>query len=415
MKKLGVLLFALSLAAGALAQDQTEGKPSFFSQLTTRMAEKNILNHMDVGVNVGTVGLGIEVAAPIGDYVRVRAGYNWIPSFNFHSDFNVDTSTGGGASSFISKFGKINEKLTQSNIDINLPYFAEEKELMEQFANGNIEAKDYVSMRMKPNVHQFKFLVDVMPFKNNKHWSFTAGFFVGPSNVGHACNAKEETPILKAVNLYNSRYYRDYILPDDNGLYEMYFQYVDGDGNLHYAEINSLTDFVKKTGMAGFSLGTFKDDGLKALMLPDKDAKARAEMKVSKFRPYLGFGYNTHLSKDKRWNLNVDAGILILCGAPSVYVDNVYKIDASPLQLDENGNYLSGMGLDEYGNYYGDIVRWNPEEWTYEPVNADKQLDHVDLVRDLKDIPGKAGSMVNTISKFKVYPNASVTFSYKLF
>ena len=408
MKKLGVFLFALSLAAGATAQDKTEDKPSFFSQLTSRMAEKDILNHMDVGVNVGTVGFGVEVAAPIGDYVRVRAGYNWIPSFNFHSDFNVETSTGGSASSFINKFGDINRKLTEKGIDINLPYFKEEKELMESFNNGELEAKDYITIGMKPNVHQFKFLVDVMPFKNNKHWSFTAGFFVGPSNVGKACNLDKENAILKAVNLYNSRYYRDYILN------EMDFQYIDGAGKTHHAEIESLTNFVTKNGLAGFSLGTFKDDGRKALMLPDEDAKARAEMKVSKFRPYLGFGYNTHLSKDKKWNLNVDAGILILCGAPSVYVDNVYKIDAGPLRLDEDGNYLSGIGVDEYGNYYGEIVRWNEEEVMYELVDANK-VDHVDLVRDLNDIPGKAGSMVNTISKFKVYPNASVTFSYRLF
>ena len=61
-KKLGLFLLTLSLATAAAAQNETAGKPSFFSQLTQRMSEKNILNHMDVGVNVGTVGIGIDVA-----------------------------------------------------------------------------------------------------------------------------------------------------------------------------------------------------------------------------------------------------------------------------------------------------------------------------------------------------------------
>ncbi len=31
------------------------------------------------------------------------------------------------------------------------------------------------------------------------------------------------------------------------------------------------------------------------------------------------------------------------------------------------------------------------------------------------DIPGKVGDMVHKVKNFKVYPNASVTFSYRLF
>ena len=360
------------------------------------------MNHMDVGVNVGTMGLGIDVAMPIGDYVRVRAGYTYMPSFTLHADFPIHR-----ASAFVDKFGKINEKLAKNGIDITLPYFKEEKELMDIYNNGNWEAKDYITLKMKPNMHQFKFLVDVLPFKNNKHWSFTAGFFVGPSVIGNACNVEKDTPILRAVNLYNSRYYRDYVL------HEMDFQYVDANGKLHHGEINSLTEFVKTNGLAGYTMGRFHD-GRKALMLPGNDAKARAEMEVSKFRPYLGFGYNTHLSKDKKWNMNIDVGIMFFCGTPRVYVDNIYKIDDSPLRLDENGNYLSGIGIDQYGNYYGDIVRWNEEEVMYELVDVEK-VDHVDLARDLDNIPDKVNDILNTISKFKVYPNASVTFSYRLF
>ena len=376
-KKLGLFLLTLSLATAAAAQNETAGKPSFFSQLTQRMSEKNILNHMDVGVNVGTVGIGIDVAMPVGYYVRIRTGYNWIPSFNFKSDFPIDTR-GGTMSKFVDKMKTIDvdKKMEEVGVDLNDPKFRKYKDLFDKF--HDVEMREYVTMGMKPNVHQFKFLVDVLPFKTNKHWSFTAGFFVGPDNVANAHNLDSETLLLEGVNAYN----------------ELYIMYCQGgiEGNYH----EKLDELFYENGVAGIPLGYFSD-GDKAIMVPAKGGVAKAEMKTGKFRPYLGFGYNTHLSKDKRWNLNVDAGVLFLCGKSSVYVDNVYKINESKIDVE---------------NYVFDIIRPN-EDWT--DFLVDKPLQHVDLIDDLHEIPGKVGSWANTISNFKAYPNASVTFSYRLF
>lgn len=400
MRKFGAILFALSIASAIMGQEAEKGRSPFFSRLSpffSRLAEKGILNHLDAGVEVGTVGIGINVAMPVGDYVRVRAGYNYMPRVNFHSDFNIETRN-GSISNLLSKIGRIDEMIVENNIDINSPGFEEYKDMLDKFRQ--VEARDYVTMGLKPNLHQFKFLVDVMPFKNNKHWSFTAGFFAGPSDVGDACNLEKETLILSGINAYNELY-KDY---PNEGIMGVWLRPANSP--------DTPDDPFYRYGLAGFNLGTFAD-GSKAMMVPGQDATVRAEMKASKVRPYLGFGYNTHLSKDKKWNLNVDAGILFLCGAPSVYVDNVYKIDDSDPRFDENGNYLGGIGFDTDYNYYGDIVRWNPDEYMYEPCG--EMVHHVDMVHDLHDIPGKVGSMVNTISKFKVYPNASVTFSYRLF
>ena len=169
-------------------------------------------------------------------------------------------------------------------------------------------------------------------------------------------------------------------------------------------------------GVAGFPLGTFSRDvtsvvtdgngeeqtlvakkGTKAIMVPSSDGSARAEMEVSKVRPYIGLGYNTHLSHNKRWLLNVDAGVMFLCGAPKVYVDNVYAVDETLIDFD---------------NEVYDIVRPNEDMSDYV---VDSPLQHVDLVHDLQGIPGKVGDLVDVVSKFKVYPNATVTFSYRLF
>ncbi len=381
MKRFSIFLFVLQVAASMLAQSESVLK------------EKNILNHMDVGVNVGTLGIGIDVAVPVGDYVRIRAGYNYMPRFNFDADFNVETRS-GGVGKLLEKVGKIDEKLSEFGIDLNKPGFEEYKAMFDKFSK--IEAKDYVTLGMKPTLHQFKFMVDVLPFKN-KHWSFTAGFYAGPATAAEAVSLDKESLLLEAINAYNG-IYAEYPRSGINGTY------------LHQIG-KAADDPFYKYGLAGFSLGTFKD-GDKAMMVPGADNKARSEMRVSKVRPYLGFGYNTHLSKDKRWKLNVDAGIMFLCGAPSIYADNVYKFDASPT---EEGYYVSGIGVDSYDKYYGEIIRNDYDGVREIYIDCSDVRNHVDLVRDLQDVPGKAGDIIDVVSKVKVYPNLSVGVSYRIF
>jgi hypothetical protein len=251
-------------------------------------------------------------------------------------------------------------------------------------------------MEMSPNMHQFKFLIDVMPFKNNKHWSFTGGFFAGPSTIGNACNIDEDAPIMQLIDAYKN-FYIDY-----------------GKGTIWRDNKANYVKEIDDNGVAGFPLGEFSKDitseegiilakkGDKAIMVPSSDGTAHAKMEVNTFRPYLGFGYNTHLSKDRKWNLKVDAGVLFLCGAPKVFVDNVYCIDKNTkISSGENYDIIHLIDID---------AETGEEIWI-----TDEPLQHVDMVHDLNNISGKVGDMVNTISKFKVYPNVSVTFSYRIF
>ena len=85
MKKLGVFLISLFMTAAVPAQDK--------GSLSSRLAQKGILNHMDVGVNAGTLGIGIDVAVPVGNYVRLRAGYNYMPRFTINSANSDNTDT----------------------------------------------------------------------------------------------------------------------------------------------------------------------------------------------------------------------------------------------------------------------------------------------------------------------------------
>lgn len=379
MKKLGLLLSALMLSGAMQAQET--------------VTDKNIFNHMDLGVNIGTVGIGIEVAVPVSNYVRIRAGYNYMPRFSLHANFPIETRN-GGIGKYLEKIKNVDieKKAAEFGLDLNQPEFRQYKEMADKFSN--VERKDNVTMNLKPNMHQFKFLVDVLPFVN-KHWNFTAGFFVGNSDIGDAKNQDKETLLLEAVNAYNQ-------------LYINYCQ--DGIAGNYY---DKLDDIFYKNGIAGIPLGYFAN-GNKAMMVPDKDGTVKAEMKITKVRPYVGFGYNTHLSRNKKWNLHVDAGVLFLCGKPKVYVDNVYSIDPNePAVLYDN---TFGMPQNNF-----DIVHPNLDydyisgDESQQMFFVDQPLQHVDLMNDLHNIPGKVGDLVKTISNFKAYPNVSVTFSYRLY
>lgn len=414
MKKFGLFLIVLLQSAAMSAQEvafspapvaddgvaQAKRMGTVDAELMrAAKQDKNILNHLDVGVNVGTTGIGINVAAPIGDYVRVRLGYDYMPRFQFKSDFTVET-TSGNMQKIIDKWNNIDvdkkvQEMREKGYDIdNYPDY---KALLEKFRN--VKLHDQVTMGIKPNVHQFKFLVDVMPFKRNKHWSITAGIYVGSSKMGDACNLDKEKEILEGVVAYN----------------ELYIGFCNG---TYTDEIAGVTDRLINTGIAGFRIGNFEDGDI-ALMVPGEDATARAEMHVNKVRPYIGLGYNTHLSKNKRWKLSVDAGVLFL-GKPSIYVDNIYKIDkqwGSSYWSDKGGKTAyEAWKSEQFDNFNHDVVRWNFAKKGFDgPEELGIIHNHVDMVSDLHDIKGKVGDMVNLLSKFKVYPNASVTFSYRLF
>ena len=55
-------------------------------QAQNEVDEFGIFDHMSVGLNLGTTGVGIDLAAPVTDYLQVRAGYNYFPIFKYKED-----------------------------------------------------------------------------------------------------------------------------------------------------------------------------------------------------------------------------------------------------------------------------------------------------------------------------------------
>lgn len=57
--------------------------------LGAKAQDNNIFNHVSFGVDLGTTGIGFEVAAPITDYVAVRAGMDFMPQFKYGTDVDL--------------------------------------------------------------------------------------------------------------------------------------------------------------------------------------------------------------------------------------------------------------------------------------------------------------------------------------
>ena len=342
--------------------------------------ERDVLNHMDLGVTLSVAGIGADIAMPVGDYVRLRTGFTYMPHFTLTSNFGVEMN---GAS-------------------LNDSQRRRMKDMMRHFTGT--EMQDNVDMDMQPTWNNFKFLVDFMPIPGNRHWSVTAGFYAGPSRIGRAVNAEDATPTLAAVNMYNSMY-----MKACKGLPML--QYEDSRGNMHDADLpQDMIDRLLSAGMMGMPLGHFAD-GDKAMMVPNENSVAKATMEVSKFRPYIGLGYNTALSPDGKWKLSVDAGVMFWGGKPKVYVDNVYKLKSIVCDAD----------------YWYYDTTWMQIEWvdenTFFPVfdengeviYEDVQPQRIDLTRDVSDIRGKVGDMVKTVKKFTCLPMVGITVSHSLF
>lgn len=381
MRKLALALCMLS--AGAMAQ-------------TSENNLSDLFNHMDAGITVGSMGIGIDLAMPVTEWARVRAGYSFMPVSKVGMNFPIESANGpldqSSLQKLIDKQGKIDQYLEKYGLDINAPELSAYKEAFDLFRN--VEMKDHVRMNLKPNLHQFKFMVDVMPLPRNRHWSVTAGFFAGSDHIGSSINASGEAQLLRAVTAYND-------------IYTLFCMHDDFGG---HGAIPEIENPVRRNGITGIYLGHF-DNGDKAYLVPEREGRVQAYMNdVWKVRPYVGLGYNTHLSRNRRWKLSADAGFMFMGGKPKVLLNNVYRIE-SPIDIPQawRDNFIA-EDLEDYR----DIVRPKLDGTGYEVYK--EPLQDVDLMNDLHDVPGKVGKMVKaarTLTKF--YPNISVTFSYRLF
>lgn len=316
---------------------QGQERQSEYIPVSQYWKEHNILQHLDVSITLGTTGVGFDLASPIGDYLQVRAGYAFMPHFHHNMTFGVQV-------------GEVNDDATFNRLS----------SLMESFTGYRADNK--IEMIGEPTFNNAKFLVDVFPFKNNKHWHFTAGVYWGPSQVAEAYNRTEDMPSLLAVGIYNYLY--------EKAIIREPLVSIDFTGNgqgFYFPDDPEIKDEIKDAflsyGRMGVRVGNHVSDGSPYLMEPDENSMVKAKVKSNALKPYLGFGYGGRLFKNNdSYKVSFDCGAMFWGGTPSILTH-----------------------------------------------------DGTDLTKDVRDIGGKVGTYVNLIKKVKVFPVLNVRFTKTIF
>jgi len=67
-----------------------------FMMLSNASAQKDlhILNHLAIGVDVGTFGVGIDASVPFTSFIDIQAGYTMFPGFKFNTSLGMNQPLG---------------------------------------------------------------------------------------------------------------------------------------------------------------------------------------------------------------------------------------------------------------------------------------------------------------------------------
>jgi hypothetical protein len=339
--------------------------------------EHNIFQHLDVSVTLGTTGIGFDVASPVTEWAQLRLGYEFMPRFTKRMSFEM-TINGQPARSYDEDGNRQETR------------FDKLRDFMYSFTGFDID--DHVDMIGKPTLNNFKFLVDVFPFKENKHWHFTAGFYWGASKFAEAVNSTEAMVSLVSAGIYNKMYTSaingDPLITFDPNQ----FPTLSGVGIEMPPQVRQkFIDY----GDMGFAVGYFSHDITDAdgnvlvskmmvdskgntvqrpyIVEPDEDGMVRATATSNSFKPYLGFGYGGNLLKKRDdWKFSFDCGAMFWGGTPNLVVYHGLKLP----------------------------------DGTYRDVS---------LTEDVENIDGKVGTYVDLFKAFKVYPVLSLRVTKRIF
>lgn len=339
--------------------------------------EHDIFQHLDVSLTLGTSGIGIDVASPITEWAQLRLGYEFMPRFTKRMSFEM-TINGQPARSYDEDGNRQETR------------FDKLKNFMYSFTGFDID--DHVDMIGKPTMNNFKFLVDVFPFKNNKHWHFTAGFYWGPSKFAEAENSTEAMVSLVSAGIYNKMYesakngdplisFDPYQFPTLSGVgiempeqvRQKFLDYGDMGFIAGYLT-HDITDAEGNVLVSKTMVDT-KGNTIQRpyIVEPDEDGMVRVTASSNSFKPYLGFGYGGNLLKKRDdWKISFDCGAMFWGGTPDLVIYHGLKLP--------DGSYKD-----------------------------------ISLTDDVENIGGKVGTYVDLFKSLKVYPVLSLRITKRIF
>lgn len=347
-------IFTTILASVAVLVSAQDSLPISIPQtLIPQQQKKNFFNHLDASITVGSTGIGFDLAMPVGDYVQIRTGAAFFPHIKLKMTYGLEM-TGD------SEKGNDNNNNEASNTPTERTTSFEKAARVLKETTGR-EVSPEVSMWAMPRYNNFKFMVDVFPFKD-KRWHITAGFYIGNTNFARAYNRTEDMPNLLSVNLYNHLIDK---LKDGGDIFTWEGEAV--------SIPEQLKESALRNGYIAVPFGVLKNDVVKDgqlvyhkgdtyYVMPAEDNMIHTEGYINKFKPYIGFGYGGHLFKGSDTMISFDAGMMFWGGSPRLVTH-----------------------------------------------------DGVDLVHDLPKIRGSVGRTVDFVKTFTVFPVFNVRLTQRIF
>lgn len=276
------MLFVFSLTP---ARGQTELQPE------TAKVDNNIFTHLDLGITLGTDGIALDLAAPIGDYVQMRVGFAYMPRFEKKVSFQAQIGDTPEP-----RYHEDGTPILDENGKPIQTRFDKMAALMADLTGYKVD--EYVDMMAVPTFWNGKILFDVFPFQK-KNWFFTAGIYVGPARVARAYNTTEDMPSLMAMSMYNNIY--------DKVLNEEPIISYNGTG----LELPpAICEKILSYGRMSVPIGYYRGTNEQYRMVPNEEGMVKAEVIANIVRPFVGFGYRLPISKDQRTLFCFNAGVL---------------------------------------------------------------------------------------------------------
>ena len=243
----------------------------------------NTFKHLEVSITLGTTGLGIDVAAPICDFLQVRLGYDYM--LPFKRKFEMPLAGGGEAARVYDETG--NRKVTKFNEIQNYIY-----------EQSGYELEESIPMDAKITMNNLKLLFDIYPLAYNKHLHVTAGVYWGPSQFAKAEKGSGADVTLSYMASYNNQY--EQAAADDP---------IKKYGRLDLYPGDYDHDFVTK--------GVMHKKGTPYLTQPTENGAVTIQAKSWSVKPYLGIGYTGRLIKSRDdWKVSAALGVMIWGGTP---------------------------------------------------------------------------------------------------
>ncbi|MBR4643972.1 MAG: hypothetical protein IKO73_02265 [Bacteroidaceae bacterium] len=130
--------------------------------VNAQILDKRLFNHLTVGLNVGTTGIGADVAMPATRWLELEAGFSIMPKIKYSTNLHLNMST--------------------TDIDPSLTSI------------------DNVPIQGKLNMVNGKFMINFLPFPSVTNFHVTVGAYFGKSSIVEVYNTQDGqlTPVNEA-------------------------------------------------------------------------------------------------------------------------------------------------------------------------------------------------------------------------